>query len=89
VVQPLHREAKTFLQVSWMRLLKKIKAPKKTVFEEVRIYDAEGKLKRKISPKALVKRHWKLFNPRQGNMLNRQQRKVLGIDDNSFDYRTR
>jgi hypothetical protein len=72
-----------------MRVLKKLKSNKKIVFEEVRVYDAEGKLKRKISPQALVKRHWKLFNPRQGNMLNRQQRKVLGIDDNSFDYRTR
>jgi hypothetical protein len=72
-----------------MRAHRKSFTNKKTVFEEVRVYDAEGKLKRKISPKALVKRHWKLFNPRQGNMLNRKQRKVLGIDDNSFDYRTR
>ena len=72
-----------------MRTLRKSFTNKKTVFEEVRVYDAKGKLKRKVSPEGLVKRHWKLFNPGKGNMLNRKQRKVLGIDDNSFDYRTR
>ena len=41
--------------------MRKTKTDENSVFSEVRIYDKNGKLKKTLSPKRLLTRHWNRF----------------------------